>query len=223
MYRYIFIYLTHPFTTWSAPLKDFLIIKDPQVAKLFADPTRRGLLHNLRHREMSPCQLAKILDKHVSSISYHLNALEEAGLVELSRTEVKGNLVERFYRATARRFIISYTLSEGLVPGSEDVAKWTKEICHQAATNLTAFGYSIAPEEMDEWVELIERYVALGNVASEEVVSGQVSPTRLESSVLKLLLDVLTRVRLHKNPEYFETMEKISQKLSIREEKVVGR
>jgi len=172
---------------------------------------------------MSPCQLAKVLNKHVSSISYHLNALEEAGLVELSRTEVKGNLVERFYRATARMFIISYTLSEGLVPGSEDVAKWTKEICHRAAANLAAFGYSIPPEEMDEWAELIERYVALGKVASEEVISGQVSPTRLESPVLKLLLDVLTRVHLHRNPEYFEIIEKISQKLSMREEKVVGR
>jgi len=149
--------------------------------------------------------------------------LEEAGLIELSRTEVKGNLVERFYRATARRFIISYTLSEGLVPGSEDVAKWTKEICRQVAINLTAFGYSIVPEETDKWAELIERYVALENVASEEVISGQVSPTRLESPVLKLLLDVLTRIHLHRNPEYFEIIEKISQKLSIREEKVVRR
>ncbi len=208
---------------WSTPLKDFLIIKDPQVAKLFADPTRRDLLHNLRHREMSPCQLAKILNKHVSSISYHLNALEEAGLVELSRTEVKGNLVEKLYRATARKFIISYTLSEGLVPGSEDVAKWTKEMCHRAATNLAAFGYSIPPGEMDEWAELIERYAALEKVASEEVISGQISPTRLESPALKLLLDVLTHVHLHRNPEYFEIIEKISQKLSIREEKVIGR
>jgi len=223
MYRYIFIHFTYLFTTWSAPLKDFLIIKDPQVAKLFADPTRRDILHNLRHREMPPCQLAKILNKHVSSISYHLNALEEAGLVELSRTEVKGNLVERFYRATARMFIISYTLSEGLVPESEDVAKWTKEICHRAAANLAAFGYPIPLEEMDEWAELIERYVALGKVASEEVISGQISPTRLESPVLKLLLDVLTHVHLHRNPEYFETIEKISKKLSIKEEKVIGR
>ncbi|MEM2935680.1 MAG: helix-turn-helix domain-containing protein [Candidatus Bathyarchaeia archaeon] len=204
-------------------MRDFLVIKDPQVAKLFADPTRRDILHNLRHREMSPFQLAKILSKHVSSISYHLNALEEAGLVELSRTEVKGNLVERFYRATARKFIISYTLSEGLVPGSEDVAKWTKEMCHRAATNLAAFGYSIPPVEMDEWAELIERYAALEKAASEEVISGQISPTCLESPVLKLLLDVLTRVHLHRNPEYFEIIEKISQKLSIRKGKVVGR
>jgi DNA-binding transcriptional ArsR family regulator len=60
-------------------MKDFTIIKDPEVAKLFADPVRRDILHSLRFREMTVCQLAKALDKNVSSISYHLNALELGG------------------------------------------------------------------------------------------------------------------------------------------------
>ena len=102
---------------WHDKMKDFMIIKDPEIAKLFADESRREILHNLRHREMTACQLARMLEKNVSSISYHLNALEEAGLVVQSRSHVKGNLIEKFYHATANKFIISYTLSEGLVPG----------------------------------------------------------------------------------------------------------
>ena len=84
-----------------------MIIKDPKVARLFADQCRRDILHNLRKREMTPCQLARLLEKNVSSISHHLNVLEKAGLVKQTRTLVKGNLVEKFYRAAAKNFIIS--------------------------------------------------------------------------------------------------------------------
>ena len=204
-------------------MKDFLIVKDPQVAKLFADSTRRGILHNLRHREMSPCELAKVLGKNVSSISYHLNALERAGLVELSRTEVRGNLIERFYCATARMFVISYTLSEGLVPGSEDIAKWSKEICQRAASNLAAFGYQIPPEEEDKLTKLIERYASLRQVAYEEVIERQTSPIHVERPALKLLVNLLTHVNLYGNPQYGEVMEEISRELGKRKEKVVVR
>jgi len=78
-----------------------MIIKDPKVARLFADQCRRDILHNLRKREM------RLLEKNVSSISHHLNVLEKAGLVKQTRTLVKGNLVEKFYRAAAKNFIIS--------------------------------------------------------------------------------------------------------------------
>jgi DNA-binding transcriptional ArsR family regulator len=44
--------------------RDTFIIKDPDVAKLLADPTRREILHLLRHQEMSATDLAKALNKN---------------------------------------------------------------------------------------------------------------------------------------------------------------
>lgn len=190
------------------------MIKDPQVAKLFADPTRRGILHNLRHGEMTSGELARVLDKNVSSISYHLAALEKVGLVELSRTRVKGNLIEKFYRATARMFVISYTLSEGLVPGSGDIAKWTKEICRSAASNLVAFGYRVSIEELEEWAELIERHASLEQAAYEGVIAKQKFPTHLERPALKIILSLLTHVNLYGDSRYVELVERISRELS---------
>jgi len=190
-----------------------MVIKDPEVAKLFADSVRRSILHNLRHREMSPYQLAKALGKSVSSIVHHINALEKAGLVEQSETRVRGNLIERYYRATAKVFIISYTLSEGLVPGSEDIAKWSKAICRRAVSRLEAFGYHIPPGEEEKWFNLIERYAALGKKAFEDVISRQVSPVNIKGPSLQLLLDLLAHVQLHRNPEYLELVEEISEML----------
>lgn len=190
-----------------------MIIKDPKVAKLFADPVRRGILHNLRHRPMSPCQLARVLEKNVSSIMYHLNALEKAGLVEQSEVKIRGNIIERYYRATAKVFVISYTLSEGLVPGSEDIAKWSKEICKRAAAGLSAFGYPIPKKDFGKWSALIEKYTVLEKKAYESVISRQVSPVNARGHHLKLLLDVLAHAELHNNPEYVELMRKISNEL----------
>jgi len=194
-------------------MRDFVIVKDPEVAKLFADPNRRCILHNLRHREMAAYQLAKTLEKNVSSISHHLNALEKAGLVEQTRTAIKGNLVEKFYRATAEKFIISYTLSEGLVPGSEDIAKWSREVCRGAVRSLGIFGYDLLTEKEDRLLELIERYSSLEKFAFEEVISEQKTPAHVARPSLRLLLTLLTSIRLHENPEFQELMDKISAEL----------
>ena len=199
-------------------MKDFIIIKEPEVAKLFADPIRRDILHNLRHREMTCCQLAKALDKNISSISYHLNALEQAGLVKQSRTDVKGNLIEKFFQATAKDFIISYTLSEGLVPGSEDIAKWSKEVCRGAVKSLEAFGYAIPKDKEERMLRLIEKYASLEHVVFEGLISEQKTPIQADEPSLGLLIHIMMNIRLQEKPDYTKILEKISLELRPRKD-----
>jgi len=194
-------------------MKDFIIIKEPEVAKLFADSIRRDILHNLRHREMTCCQLAKALDKNVSSISYHLNALEQAGLVKQSRTVVKGNLIEKFYQSAAKDFIISYTLSEGLVPGSEDIAKWSKEVCRGAVKSLEAFGYVIPKDKEEKMLRLIEKYASLEHIVFEGLISEQKTPIQTDEPSLGLLLHIMMNIRLQERPDYTKILEEISLEL----------
>jgi len=201
-------------------MKPFMIIKDPKVAKLFADKTRREILHNLRHREMSACQLARMLDKNVSSISHHLSVLEKAGLIEQTRTLVKGNLVERYYRALAQKFIISYTLSEGLIPGSEEISNWNKEICKSAAENMELFGFKISEEKKDKILGLIEKYASLGNMTFEYVISRQKKSTKIIRPTMRLLISLLTNAFLFRNPEYVQLMEELCREIGIEKEKV---
>lgn len=204
-------------------LRDFLIIKDPEVAKLFADPCRRSILHNLRKGEMTPYQLAKALGKNVSSISHHLKALEKAGLVEQSRRVVRGNLIEKFYTAKAKMFIISYTLTEGLVPGSEDIAKWSKEIYKRAISGLEAFGYKVSEEKMNEFLKLIERYASFQKMTYEEIVNMQKFPSRLHHHELKLVLSLLAHVHLYNNSEFLEVLKELSDELNKIEKKELFR
>jgi len=194
-------------------MKDFMIIKDPKVARLFADQCRRDILHNLRKREMTVYQLARLLEKNVSSICHHLNVLEKAGLVEQTRRLIKGNLVEKFYRATAKKFIISYTLSEGLIPDSEDIAKWSKEVCKSAVRNLSAFGYDIPVEKEKRLFELIEKYSSLKQMAFEEIISRQKKPVKVTGPSLKILLSLLESIRLYENEEFRRIMNEICEQL----------
>ena len=79
------------------------VIKDPEVAKLLADETRRHILHFLRHHEMSATDLAKALKKNHSSIVHHLNTLKEAGLIRETRFEKVRNMVQPYYKSVAHR------------------------------------------------------------------------------------------------------------------------
>jgi len=196
-------------------MKPFMIIKDPNVAKLFADKTRREILHNLRHREMTACQLARILRKNVSSISHHLSVLEKAGLIEQTQTSIKGNLLERYYRSSAQRFVISYTLSEGLIPGSEDISKWNKEICRNAAENIDLFGFKVSEEKKAKLQDLIEKYALLEKMTFENVISRQRESAEIIKPAMKLLTSMLTNAFLFKNPEYTQIMEELCREIGI--------
>ncbi|MBS7615368.1 helix-turn-helix transcriptional regulator, partial [Candidatus Bathyarchaeota archaeon] len=173
----------------------------------------REILHNLRHREMTCCQLAKVLDKNLSSIAYHLNALEQAGLVRQSRTVVKGNLIEKFYQSTAKDFIISYTLSEGLVPGSEDIAKWSREVCRGAVKSLEAFGYVVPKEKEEKILSLIEKYASLEHMVFEGLISEQKMPIPAEGPSIRLLLDVLMSIHLHERADFQKLLDELSLEL----------
>jgi len=202
-------------------MKPFMIIREPEVAKLFADETRREILHNLRHREMTACQLARMLGKNVSSISHHLSVLEKAGLIEPTRTLLKGNLVERYYRASAQKFIISYTLSEGLIPGSEDISKWNKEVCRTAAENIDIFGFKIPEEKRERIRSLIEKYASLESMTFEHVISRQKESARIIRPAMRLLISLLKSAFLYQNPEYTRLMKEICREISIEKEEAV--
>ena len=156
-------------------------------------------------------KIAKLLGKNVSSISYHLNTLEKANLIERTKTVIKGNLVEKFYLASAHKFIISYTLSEGLISGSEDFAKWSKEVCKSALESLSIFSYDIPTKKRDRLLELIEKYSTFNKIALEEVISHQKKPFHVNRPSLRLLLSLLTNLQLYNNTEYREIMDILSE------------
>lgn len=201
--------------------KDILIIKDPEVAKLFADETRRRMLHRLRRHELSTADLAKVFGKSHSSIIHHLNLLKEAGLVEETRTEKKRNLVQTYYQSTAKRFIISYSLSESL-SGEAELLTWRREMLAKALEGLGAFGIEVPEGERERVLELLGTHYAKERRTFEEVVEQQIKPIELRRHARAAIIRLLTLVRLSQDEEHARTINELGKLLRIGSQKQPG-
>lgn len=197
-------------------LKDIVIIKDPEVAKLFADGTRRQILHSLRHHELSTADLAKALGKSHSSIIHHLNLLKEAGLVEETRMERKRNLVQTYYRSTAKKFIISYSLSDSLSRDTGEILNWRKEMLNKTLEGLESFDIAVPDEERGQVLELLGDCYVREQKAFEEAIEQQVKPVKLEKPVRAAIIRLLTQLRLSRDEEHAKIIEELGRLLRRR-------
>lgn len=195
-------------------VRENLVIKDPKVAKLFACDIRRDILHNLKRRELTAADLARALDKSNSSIAHHLSLLKDAGLVEETRTEVKRNLVQTYYRATARNFIISYSLSDSYSPEAKEVINWSREILKKSLKGLKAFGYQIPEEEIPSLLERLELWIKLKKRVYEEAIEQQNAPTGLEKPALRIIMDLLSDIRLVESLEFKRLTQDLADTLT---------
>ncbi len=66
--------------------------------KVLSEPSRLRMLTLLMERDMSISGIAKTLDLSPATVHHHINQLLAARLIEPTRTEIRGNLVEKYYR-----------------------------------------------------------------------------------------------------------------------------
>ena len=178
-----------------------MIIKDPEVAKLFADETRRRMLNMLGRNEQSTTDLAKALEKTHSSIIHHLNFLKEAGLVDETRTEKVRNLVQTFYRSTARRFLISYSLGETLDQEGQDIP-WQESTVQYLMDGLDAFGLAVSDENTEKVRRLLNTYFLREQKAYEETLEQQREDVKLRRFQSYRIMGLLRCLKLSEDPEY---------------------
>ncbi|MBS7611152.1 winged helix-turn-helix transcriptional regulator [Candidatus Bathyarchaeota archaeon] len=185
-------------------MREFLIIKDAEVAKLLADETRCQILNLLKIKEMSTNQLAKILDKPASSIDHHLKVLKAAGLIELTSERRRGNIIERFYKASARHYIVSYSLSEKAESSFKD---WNEKLSEDVALLIQSFGYNIS--DISKLTRLIEEFNAFKRMVFEDLASSDVNPSALKPPASFLLMDILTHLELYRSEKYRKLMDEL--------------
>jgi len=190
--------------------KGIRIIKDPEVAKLFADETRRRILHMLRHQEMSAADLAKAMGKNFSSIQHHVNLLIGAGLVEQVREEKVRNMVQPYYRSTAHSYLISYSLTESLEK-DDGYAQWRGGMLQSMFEGLKTFGIKVPEERQGRVLELMDSCVDIERRAFEEAVEQQSDPAKLERQVERPLLQLITHLKLAGNAEHTAAIQELNK------------
>ena len=102
------------------PPDDILIIDNLETLKVIADPLRLKILELLRGETQTVKQLAAALNTPLKKLYYHVNLLEEHGLLRVVGTRVVSGIIEKQYQVTAYRLSVDRALLSPAAPASDE-------------------------------------------------------------------------------------------------------
>jgi DNA-binding transcriptional ArsR family regulator len=85
------------------PQRETFEIEDVRVLEVLNNPIRLRILHQLMEPSTAR-DVAQRIDVPVTRLYYHLNLLEEVGVIEVVDTRKRGAMVQRVYRTVATDF-----------------------------------------------------------------------------------------------------------------------
>ena len=104
----------------SAPQAELRTIDDLKQVRALADPLRMRILTALCE-ERTTKQVAELLHEKPTRLYHHVDALERAGLVQLTRTRPKRGTIEKYYRSVARTFEARVSTGRGAEASREAI------------------------------------------------------------------------------------------------------
>lgn len=90
--------------------QDILVIEDLDTLKVIADPLRTQIIEILAFQPATVKQIADKLGLAPSKLYYHVNMLENAGLILVVETRMVANMQEKYYRTVANCFELDESL-----------------------------------------------------------------------------------------------------------------
>ena len=81
------------------------VIRDLDTLKVIADPLRVQIIHAIGHvTPRTVKQVSKALGLSPNKLYYHINMLEEHGLIQVVETRVVSGIIEKLYLTSARSY-----------------------------------------------------------------------------------------------------------------------
>jgi len=87
-----------------------MIIDDLKALQVLSHPLRSQLLDHFDSKPQTVKQVAARLGVTANKLYYHVNMLEEHGLLALVETRTVGNMIEKLYQTAAERFEVDHDL-----------------------------------------------------------------------------------------------------------------
>ncbi|ASJ15981.1 transcriptional regulator [Thermococcus chitonophagus] len=184
------------------------VITDPEVIKVMLEDTRRKILQLLRNKEMTISQLSEILGKTPQTIYHHIEKLKDAGLVEVKRTEMKGNLVEKYYGRTADVFYINLYL------GDEELRYFARSRLKTKLDIFRKLGYEFNEEELlDIMDKMLMKEHEVKVKISKEMEEREEELRDFSNEDIIHAVEWLAMAELGRDDEYIELLKKLSRTL----------
>jgi DNA-binding transcriptional ArsR family regulator len=87
-----------------------MTISSLETLKVAADPTRLRILEVLTEKPLTVKQVARKLDTSPTKLYYHVNLLEEHGLITVTGSRIVSGIIEKQYRTSAHSLRVSREL-----------------------------------------------------------------------------------------------------------------
>ncbi len=94
----------------SDELRDVHQIEDLDTLRVMADPLRVHIVEILISEPLPVKQIAQRLGLSPSKLYYHVNQLEEHGLIQVVDTRMVSGIVEKQYRAVSKQYRVKHEL-----------------------------------------------------------------------------------------------------------------
>lgn len=95
------------------------VVKDLETLKVISDTTRIRILEMLVEKACTVKELARTLDLTPTKLYYHINLLEEHGLIRVASTRIVSGIIEKQYRVLAYSIDIDRSLLNLGTEGSD--------------------------------------------------------------------------------------------------------
>ncbi len=135
--------------------QDMLVIEKPEAIRLMFSEKHNKILRKLAEKELSISDIARSMDINPGSVHYHLKELEKQGLVRQVRQEIKGGIVKKYYRSTAKRICLGSPEFDDSMRLDIDLAD---EFYEKLLGTLEQMGYAASDKDRDEAKDALIRY-----------------------------------------------------------------
>jgi len=136
-------------------IREMLVVDDPDTMRMILSGKYNDILELISSREMSVSDISKALGINPGSAHYRLKELEKKGLVKKAREETKGNVVKKYYRASARNIYLDGSRFKVPGPGEDSPMD---EFYERLFRLLEPFGYAIPSDKAVHLKDAIMRY-----------------------------------------------------------------
>ncbi len=174
-------------------MKSMKILTDPEAFQLLADATRRKMVFLLRVKEMTVSQIAAELNLTPQAVYHHIKKLQKADLVEVTREERVGHLIESYYQTTAESFHLNMGKTS-VRPGSRKMAI---EQVKSALDVLPKLGFKLSYTE-EQAAKLVD---LRSKLECEEKMK------KLEDAISGLNVDIATSLLLTEYAQALDTTD----------------
>jgi len=209
-------------------VKDWIVIEEASTIKALASQRRMEILEHLVERPATVNQLAQSFSEPHAKLYYHVKELEKKGLIELVEEVPKGGVIEKYYRAVAKTFLVGRGVGANpqAIETVQDAAvgnmlQWRRHkelnVDHQLVARHIADGLGIGPGTLLvvdgglSQLELMERVAFVARLVGGDALVLPSSPQHLK----RLLFDLPDERLKEGHPAYAALLRQADVLLSM--------